>query len=496
MRLKLSHFMIVSLCLSLTVTGCSLQDLLGNKKKSSSQSAQKSEPVVAVSLSADDPNQILLQKGIDDMAGKENVKIKYLNNPSTGDAGQSQSSSSSGSKQSSGQAGGGQDPLKDVKVLIYQGGDLGLLQTAQTKKVPILALGQVPAGSKPLGLITPNQENIGELMGQALTSKIQAGTVVLIQDDPGATGAQERLAGIRAALSKYPKLSLQVISGHPGSESAATIAFLEYLQKNPGKVQGVLADTERAAAQAAQVLKQGQLEKKVLLFGGQANIQSLQRMAGGVQAGDVDVSPYLQGVNAFQWAEKVIKKEPFDINDSVTGDQGEIPAKVITVKAVTPENLAITQKSYVKAVSLAQQAQKQQAQKQQASANSSAGSQGQEKKKQDSQSSAGSSGSGSQASSSNGGQPGGQSGGNFLPGVAKVTERVNTEITREYLDSKGKVLWTEKSSNQQVRTVPPEMLKQEQGQQQQKQQSGGQQKSGQQGGDQSSGGGDGGQSSS
>ncbi|CAA7599698.1 Periplasmic binding protein domain [Acididesulfobacillus acetoxydans] len=487
MRLRGFRLTIIFLCLSLTVTGCGLQGLLGNKKKSSSQSAQKPQPVAAVSLSGDDPNQILLQKGIDDTAAKANLKIKYIG-------------SSSGASASSGQGGSapasqaGEDPLKDAKVLLYEGGNQELLKTAQTKKIPVLAIGKIPAGSTPAGLITPDQEKAGELMGQALVQKVQAGIVLLLQDNPAETGAQERLAGLRTVLAKYPKVSLQVLSGHPGSAAGAKQVLLEYLLKNPGKVRAVCADTEKVAAQAADVLKQGGLEKKVLLFGGQANLQSLQRMAGGLQAGDVDVSPYLQGVYACQWAEKMLKKEPFDVNDSVTGDQGEIPAKVIAVKAVTPENLAITQKSYVKAVNLALQAQKEQARKMtekpttkepgtQQGASAAKGT------KSESGSSDGSS-DGSQ-SGGGGGQAGGSGAGAIPPNVAKVVEKVNTDITREYLDSKGKVLWTEHSASQKVRTVPPEMIKQEQ--QQQQQPSGGQQK---QGSGQAGGGGGGGGGSS
>ncbi|MBC2726472.1 hypothetical protein [Desulfosporosinus sp.] len=48
------------------------------------------------------------------------------------------------------------------------------------------------------------------------------------------------------------------------------------------------------------------------------------------------------------------------------------------------------------------------------------------------------------------------------PGVQKVTERIKTETTRDYLGADGKVLGTEKTVNEQVKTVPPEMLKQEQ----------------------------------
>ena len=46
-------------------------------------------------------------------------------------------------------------------------------------------------------------------------------------------------------------------------------------------------------------------------------------------------------------------------------------------------------------------------------------------------------------------------------GAQKVTERIKTETTREYLDAQGKVIGTEKTVNEQEKIVPPDMLKQQ-----------------------------------
>lgn len=484
---RTTHLSIMLLCLSLTISGCSLQDLLGNKKKSTAQDSQKQKSVIAVALDDNDPNKVLIKKGIDDMASKDNVQIKYLSPSGTGgQQAQGQSSqdqkSSSGQTGSSGSKGGGDDPLQGAKVLVFQGGNPEVMQSALSKKVPVLALGQVQPGSKPAAVILPNQEKVGELMAQALINKIQEGQAIILQGKPNENGTQERLAGMRQVLGKYPKISVQVIAGQPGSETLAKQALVEYIRKNPDKVQAILADSETTAAQAAEVLRQTGLDKKVLLVGGQANVLSLQRMAGGNQSGDVDVAPYLQGVNAYQWAQKLLKKEPLDVNDSVTSDQGEIPAKVLPVKAVTPENLAITQKSYTKAISMAEQAQKSQAQESAAGAKSS----GSGKDSKDS----GSSGSSQDKSGSSGSSnsPSGASSARIPQGASKVTEHVKTTITREYLDDKGTVLGTEQSANEQVRTVPADVIKKELEQQQQKQPAGQSGKADQKSGEKSDGG--------
>ncbi|TGE33904.1 substrate-binding domain-containing protein [Desulfosporosinus sp. Sb-LF] len=427
---------VFSLCLSLTITGCGLQGLLGNKSKNSSKKTSGSQTIIAVSLNEDDPNKLLISKGIDDLAKKENVKVKYIDkNASTTE----------------------ESPLKDAKILIYQGGNESILQKSQSDKIPVLALTQLPAGVKPEGIITPDQEKVGELMAQTLVSKVTEGQIIVLQGDPTEGGFQERLAGNRAVLTKYPKITVQSIPSPSGSESVAKAALADFIQKNPGKVQGILAHTEKLAAQANEVLKQAQLDKKVVLIGGQASVSSLDRMVSGTQAGDIDTSPYLQGVNAYQWAQKIIKKEPLEVTESITSDQGEIPAKVIPVKAVTPENIAVVQKSYTKTLKNAEQDKKQkEAQTEKASqSKNQSKDQGGDKKSQDQGQSGNKQGSASDSQ-------GKSKDSSAVPaGVEKVTERIKTETTREYLDAQGKVVGTEKTANEQVKTVPPEMLKQQ-----------------------------------
>lgn len=476
---------VLLLCLSLTLMGCSLQDLLGKKQKSQASSSQNQQKmVIAVALDEQDPNKALIQSGIEDMAQKNNIEVKLISpaaaggkQSNSGSSEQGSQGSSTGGKSDSSQGkssggGGGQDSssqLKGAKVVIYQGGSPEVLQDVQGEKIPVVALNKLPSGVKPEGIVLPDPQKTGELMAQPVLNKVPEGQVAVLQGDPSDSSSQEILASIRQALGKNPKLTIQVIASPSGSEAAASQGLMDLLKKNPATVQAVIAQTEKLAAQASEVLKSQQLEKKVLLVGGQANQQSLQRMAGGMQVADVDTSPYIQGVNAFQWAQQIANKETLNITESITGEQGEVPAKIVPVKSVTPENLAVVQKSYAKAAEAAKKGPSQDQQKQQGS--SSGGDQG--KKDSGSQ---GSSGQGQKEGSGQGQSGGATAGVNVPQGATKVNEKVQTTITREYLDDQGKVLGTEKSSSEQNRTVPPHMIQQEN---QQKSQQGQQDKQGQ-----------------
>ena len=419
---------IISLCLSLTISGCGLQALLGNKLKTPPTKEAKGT-VIAVSLNDADPNKLLITKGINDLAKKENVQVKYIDPKEEGK----------------------ESPLKGAKILIYQGGNESLLKAAETDKIPVLAISQLPAGVKSVGIITSDQEKVGELMAQTLVSKFAEGQVIILQGNPSETGFQERLAGNKLVLSKYPKITIQNILSSPESESVAKQSLVDFLQNNPGKVQGILAHTDKLATLANEVLKQAQLDKKIILVGGEASVPSLERMVSGAQVGDVDTSPYLQGVNAYQWAQKIIKKESLDVNDSVTSEQGEIPAKIIQVKAVTPDNLAVIQKSYTLTLQSAEQDKKKTEKPSQAAASK-------EPSKDQGQAAKADESADKSSASSKEQQP---KSGATPAGTQKVTERIKTETTREYLDAQGKVIGTEKTVNDQEKIVPPEMLKQQ-----------------------------------
>ena len=471
-----------SLLISLALTGCTIQDILGNKKQPATKSNQQ-QPIIAVVLNEEDPNKKLIEQGIMDMAEKEQVQVKFFSpdgqeqsstgKPAKKDEQSNQAAEKSGNKgaeagSKEAEAGnkgteqaGSEQALSGAKVLIYQGESSPVLNSAQEQKLPVLALGQPPAGVKPEGIILPDPQKIGQLMAQILVSQTKEGEVVVLQGDPADGRTQELWAANQSILNNYPKLTLKIISSPAGMETMAGQAFQAYLQQNSSKLSGVLAYSEKLAALANQILRAEQLEKKVVLVGSQANLNSLERMGVGGQLGDIDTSPYLQGVNAYQWAVKIINQETQDITDSITSEQGELAAKVVPVKAVTAENLALVQKSYLKTTAAAT-AKEEAGKEEQAKQEGQAGQEGQEGQ----EGQAGAEGQAGKSSaegqkSGEGGQAGQESGSAIPPGVTKVTERITTEVVREYLDAQGKVIGTERSSNQQVRTVPPEMLKKE-----------------------------------
>lgn len=424
--------------LSLTLTGCGLQDLIGNKnKKDTAKQKTEDRQVIGLMLDANDPNQLLIKQAVKDMAEKDNIQVITL--------------------ESEGKSSQGKGLLQGTKVLICQGqGEKSVLEEAKKENIPVIAINQIPEQAKATGLIYSDQGQKGELMARTLEQEITEGDVVVLQENPSDQGSQELLVGHRAVLGKNSKIALHVIANRTAGVSTAKAALAEYIQAHKDTIKGILAHSEALAAMANQVLKEVGLEKQVVLIGGQANLQSLQRMTTGSQAADMDTSPYLQGAQAYQWANKVLKGEHLEVEDSLVSEQGIIPVKRIAIKTVTSDNLEQVKSNYAKSMSLAEQAQ----QKEEAETaktekkDNSNSAQGENKSNGDKTGQASEKAQGGTAEKE--GSPSGQAG--IPSGTSKVNESIKTETTREYLDDKGQVLGTEKSSKEEMRTLPPENL--------------------------------------
>lgn len=452
--------LLVFLVLGLGLSGCGITDMIGKFLGTSSQGPDKTsnkkeeKKVIAVSLNEEEPNKALFLLGIEEMAEKEKIEVRVIKKEEAKD----------------------QEAFQDAKALIYQGGEKSLLQNAAKENIPIIALNKLPDSIKVEGVITPDPNQIGSILAQQIQGVIAEGEgqVVYLQGEAEDPIAMSVLANLKQTLANT-KITIHSITNPPQSESIAIQSLLEYLQKNLDKVKVICAQNEELAVGASEVLRSLKLEEKILLMGMQANSRSLQRMATGAQIGDIDTAPYVQGVNAFQWAKKLLNKESIDIMETITGEQGEVAAKFIPVKMVTTENLLIVQNSYTKGEEAQKKREEEKTQEQSGQKKGNESNGKKESGNEEGQGKGGNGGGSGGSEEGSGGEGGGNSSGQethplAMPqGVSKVIEKVQTEITREYLDEEGKLLGTEKSTNNQVRTIPPEMLLQEYQQQQQKQ---------------------------
>ncbi|HEX3014906.1 MAG TPA: substrate-binding domain-containing protein [Desulfobacteria bacterium] len=452
-------------------TGCGMVNkLTGKSKKQTGQSSAQNQKTIGIMLDPAQPETALIKKGIMDAAKREQVKVSFLSaQEQAGGAEQGQKQGQQGQKQgqeqSDGSSQGGtksgdqatgqteskqtasEGDTKKFAAMIVQGSATGSGAASATgsgasetgsqgdggkQQAPVIAIGEPPS-TKIDGIVAPDYLHIGELQADYLKGKLSGGNVIVLQAQ--GTNAEEVVAGVKSALAQS-KLKVAQTFTAPTPNASPVAALDDYLKHNPGKVQAVVATDSRYALEVVEVLKKNNLTKKILVVGAGTHKEAIARIASGELSADVDKSPYLQGLYAFKLASQLAKRQTIDADRTIVTETGEVPAKLVPVRLVRPENVAQFQKVYAQAATGTEQGGQQETKQ---------GEQGQGNNQEQGKQQAGSSGQQGQ-------------GGTAGSKVAKVRETIRTETTREMLGSDGKILGTEKQVKEETRTLPSALL--------------------------------------
>ncbi len=448
---KISAWLIIAALVASLGTGCGAINKLMGKSSNKGQGEQKKEKqTIGVVLSPTQEGAAQIKKGLQDAAKREDAKLEFLED-------QGQQKEGQKGQQNEGEKGG-----KNLTALIVQGGGTqqspDILKEAAKNKIPVVGIDQAPE-TKVDGLVGPDYFHVGELQGDFVRSKLKDGNVVLLQS--GEPSAEEVVSGNKTSLAQNPNLKIAQTFASPTKNSSPTAAFDDYLKKNPSGVQAVIATDSRLAMEAIEVLKKNSLNKKVLVVGAGTDKKALDQIAAGDLHADVDKSPYLMGLYAYKMASQLGRKQSGDADKTVVTSSGEVPAKLVPVQLVRPENLAQFQKVYAQPVSQAGEEQKQ----------GEGGKTGQSPNPGGSQES-------SKADSKQGEQQG--KGQQAMGGATQVREKIRTETTREMLGPDGKVLGTETEVKEETRTLPAALIEARKAQQEGQGQAGKEQQSGKQ----------------
>lgn len=439
---KITAWLIALVFVASLGTGCgAINKLMGKSSNKGQQGRQaQKKQTIGVILSPNQEGAAQIKKGLQDAAKREDVKLEFL---------EDQGGQKEGEKdqQQEGQKDQQQKGGKDFTALIIQGGGAqqspDILKEAAKKKIPVVAIDQAPE-SKVDGLVGPDYFRVGELQGDFVRSKLKEGNVVLLQS--GEPSAEEVVSGSKTSLAQNPNLKIAQTFASPTKNASPTAAFDDYLKKNPSGVQAVVATDSRLAMEAIEVLKKNNLNKKVLVVGAGTDKKAVDQIASGDLHADVDKSPYLMGLYAYKMASQLGRKQTGDADKTVVTPSGEVPAKLVPVQLVRPENLAQFQKVYAQPLPQEGEGEKQ-------------GEGGKEKQSSNQGGSQESNSGGSQKAGANAKQGDQQGKGQqAMGGATQVREKIRTETTREMLGPDGKVLGTETEVKEETRTLPAALV--------------------------------------
>lgn len=144
------------------------------------------------------------------------------------------------------------------------------VRRATNKKIPIATIA-TPAAVETFLRTGVDYVETGIVVTDAIAKKIgEKGEIIVIEGPPGAQNSQERLAGIKEALKKYPNMKL-VASQTANFHRVQGMHVAENLLQRFKNVAAIIALNDEMAIGAIQAVKAAGLEGKVVIAGFDGN---------------------------------------------------------------------------------------------------------------------------------------------------------------------------------------------------------------------------------
>jgi len=193
------------------------------------------------------------------------------------------------------------------------------INSANSANVPVFAFDRMPAGGKILTFIGYDDFSGGKAAADALAKGVNdTGEVVEIQGTMGTNVAQNRSKSFEAEIAKFPNIHIVAKQPADFDRSQAMNVMTNLLEAHPG-IKGVYASNDEMAMGVLAALKAKGLNKKVILIGNDGIKDALNAITSGDIYATIAESPYYEGVQVADIAEKIISKKVIPAETTLEG---------------------------------------------------------------------------------------------------------------------------------------------------------------------------------
>lgn len=170
-----------------------------------------------------------------------------------------------------------------------------IAQKAQKQSIPVIVVDSALEPNIADSFIATDNFKGGYKAGEVLANLIgKAGKVGIIQAIPGAASVQERERGFRAALKKFPKVTIASVLWGQSSVATAMQAAENMLTAHPD-LKGIFAVNEISGVGTAQVLRTRKLAGKVRLVAFDASDTEIKALQDGIIQALIVQNPFRMG---------------------------------------------------------------------------------------------------------------------------------------------------------------------------------------------------------
>lgn len=190
--------------------------------------------------------------------------------------------------------------------------------------------------------ISFDNEEIGNLMGEAIGGELSSGDKVLMVAGPVSDNNVDFVnTGFQNEMEKFD-IEILDISYTEGWKAEYAAAYIEENLDKVMQVQAIMCGNDNLAGQVIRVLSESRLAGNILVTGQDSDLEACQRIVEGTQLMTVYKPVELLAERAAQAAVEIAQTGKIETNDTITDGTYEVPYIKLNPLPVTSENIKET----------------------------------------------------------------------------------------------------------------------------------------------------------
>lgn len=220
-----------------------------------------------------------------------------------------------------------------------------VVEMAIKRGIKVIAYDRIVRNANVNLYISFDNSMVGELMGEALVSKVPKGNYIVINGDRDDYNTHMVNSTFKKVLSPYiQNNNIKIVSeiwANSWKEEDAYNCVEDALSKNE-KIDAIMAGDDRLAEAAIQALAERRLAGDVMVVGQDAELTACQRIVDGVQLMTVYKPIRILAQKAAEYAVKLAKNENIQANSNIYDGKQIVPFQMETPYEVDKANMVDT----------------------------------------------------------------------------------------------------------------------------------------------------------
>lgn len=220
------------------------------------------------------------------------------------------------------------------------GEGLKIVEEINKTNIPIVALDRLPNNAHVDAYISADNFKAGQLQARYLLDQMnKKGNIVILKGDKYTNVTQNITKGNKTELKKTKDVKIIEEKFHNNWSKELAKETIKKILEEHQNIKGILANNDTLALGAVEILKEENLNKKVIVVGADASKEASLAIAKEELNATIDKMPYTLGKNALKVASFIARGEDWNWDRTIKSGQHKIRLVISPVKLVDKYNI-------------------------------------------------------------------------------------------------------------------------------------------------------------